>query len=351
MSPVTAPDALIDGDVDLLALAGRLSQAAGRGRVQRLERLAGGRNNRAYRLEMESGPPLVLKRYFSDPRDTRDRLGAEWNFVQHAWSRGIRAVPEPLACDGAELAGLYGFVEGRKLIASEVTQAHVDAAVDFALAVNKRPRPALAPASEACFSLAEHIATIERRVEQLTTLDAAAPHADEAQRLVQEKLFPAWNAVKAKLVTDAAAAGLAIDAALATEDACLSPSDFGFHNALVDDGGAVTFLDFEYAGRDDPAKLVSDFFCQPEVPVPLSLHAHYIDRLARGLSLDAAAFARCRMLLDAYRVKWTCIILNEFMPIGSARRAFASEADRAIRCADQFAKARGKIAEIEASIP
>ena len=77
-------------------------------------------------------------------RDTRDRLGAEWNFIAHAWSRGIRNLPEPLACDAAEHAGLYGFVPGRKLTASEVTPAHVDAAIDFVLAVNARPRPALA---------------------------------------------------------------------------------------------------------------------------------------------------------------------------------------------------------------
>jgi len=52
--------------------------------------------------------------------------------------------------------------------------------------------------------------------------------------------------------------------ALPADETCLSPSDFGFHNALVDPSGALSFLDFEYAGRDDPAKPVSDFFCQPK---------------------------------------------------------------------------------------
>ena len=31
--------------------------------------------------------------------------------------------------------------------------------------------------------------------------------------------------------------------------------------------GELCFLDFEYAGWDDPAKMVADFFCQPAVPV------------------------------------------------------------------------------------
>jgi hypothetical protein len=345
---VNAPDPITQDDAALLALANRLTAQAGRTTANALTRLAGGRNNQVYRLGMDGGPPLVLKRYFSDPRDSRDRLGAEWNFISHAWSRGIRVVPEPLACDRSEQSGLYGFAPGRKLAASELTRTHVDAAIDFVLAVNQRPRPALAPGSEACFSLAEHVATVERRVSRLRTIDAAAPHADQAQHLVTAKLFPAWTEVKARLAAGAEAAGLAIGQTLGPDDSCLSPSDFGFHNALVDDIGHLTFLDFEYAGRDDPAKLVSDFFCQPEVPVPLAYHAHFIDRMSEGLGLDAAGIARCRLLLDAYQIKWTCIILNDFLPLGAARRAFADTGAWTRRCAEQLTKAEAKLAALGA---
>jgi hypothetical protein len=343
---VNAPDAVVDTDGALLALAGRLAGNAGRGGVKAVVRLAGGRNNQVYRVELDNGSPLVLKRYFSDPRDPRDRLGAEWNFLQHAWSRGIRVVPEPLACDASLQAGLYGFVQGRKLTASELGSRHVDAAIDFILAVNAQPRAALSPASEACFSLAEHIATVERRVSRLATLDPDVPHAASAQHLVSTRLLPAWDAVRSRLAAAAKSAGLTLDQTLSLEDCCLSPSDFGFHNALVDDLGKVTFLDFEYAGRDDPAKLVSDFFCQPEVPVPAGYHASFLERVADGLGLDDAARARGRILLDAYRIKWTCIILNDFLPLGATRRAFADAGAWTARCADQLTKAEAKLAEL-----
>jgi hypothetical protein len=334
----------------LLALAQQLTAQAGRSAPRGLTRLAGGRNNQVYRLDTDHGP-LVLKRYFTDARDSRDRLGAEWGFISHAWSLGVRVVPEPLACKSAEQAGLYSFVQGRKLTPSELTPAHVEAAIAFVLAVNARPRPALAPGSEACFSLADHIGTIERRVARLTTLDADVPHVAEARRLVTVQLQPAWAAVKAGIADGAAAAGLATDQVLDRDQSCLSPSDFGFHNALIDDAGKLTFLDFEYAGRDDPAKLVSDFFCQPEVPVPLSLHRHFIDRIAQGLGLDAAGIARCGLLLDAYQIKWTCIILNDFLPLGAARRAFADTGAWAQRCAEQLAKAEAKLALVRVGTP
>jgi aminoglycoside phosphotransferase (APT) family kinase protein len=338
---VSASETQIDEDV--LASAHRLSASAGKGSVRTLSRLAGGKNNQVYRVETDDAL-LVLKRYFSDPRDHRDRLGAEWDFLTHAWSRGIRAVPEPLACDRENHEGLYSFVHGRKLGASELKREHIEAAIDFVLAVNARRRAPLASGSEACFTLAEHVATVERRVARLATLDLDAPHAKAAQHFVAAKLQPTWDAVKERLVAEARAAGLVLDQVLGPDESCLSPSDFGFHNALVDDAGKVTFLDFEYAGRDDPAKLASDFFCQPEIPVPLGYHAAFLTRLAQGLGLDEAAVARCRLLLDAYQVKWTCIILNDFLPLGAARRAFANAGAWSARCADQLAKAEAKLA-------
>ncbi len=168
---------------------------------------------------------------------------------------------------------------------SELKPAHVDAAIDFVLAVNVPPHAsALAPASEACFSLAEHIATVERRVARLATLDPDAPHVAEAQRLR----------------FDAAAAGVGCGQAASCyrctrRRACRWTEPIGAGRSLPvavgfrlpqragrRDGPRLTFLDFEYAGRDDPAKLVSDFFCQPEVPVPLAFMRHFIDRMARG---------------------------------------------------------------------
>jgi hypothetical protein len=335
-------------DQTLLALANRLVVTAGRGRANALSRLDGGKNNQVYRVATDAGDAVVLKHYFSDPRDPRDRLAAEWSFLRHTWLRGVRAVPEPLASDATARVGLYGFVPGRKLLATELKPHHIDAAIDFVLAVNAAPRSpgALAPASEACFSLADHIATVDRRVARLTTLDPAAPHVQAALRLVNGTLLPKWSAVKARLTKDAHDAGLEIDRALRPDECCLSPSDFGFHNALADEAGRVTFLDFEYAGRDDPAKLVSDFFCQPEIQVPLNYYPGFLTHLADGLELGAAGRARCRILLDAYRVKWSCIILNDFLPVGAARRSFADAGVWEIRCQNQIKKAEAKIGEI-----
>ncbi len=323
-----------------LELATLLTQAAGLAPPAEVLRLTGGKNNRVFRVTLQNGRGVVLKLYHADPRDTRDRLGAEWAFVNYAWDRGVRNLPQPLAQDRARHAGLYSLIPGEKLAAGAVTARHVEAALDFLLAVNAAPRDPLSlrPASEACFSLGEHLAIIERRLQRLQSLDPAVPLRHEAEAFIRNRLLPDWLGVQARVRAIADSLGIDLAAPLDAEATCVSPSDFGFHNALQH-GEGLAFLDFEYAGRDDPAKLAGDFFCQPEVPVPLTHHAAFVSRWIKGLGLGEEHAARCHILLSAYCVKWACIILNDFLPVGAARRAYANLEQTAERCAAQLRRA------------
>lgn len=323
---------------EVLAIAARLFGKAALAPPVSAERLSGGKNNRVFLVGDAAGARRVIKLYHVSDADRRDRLGAEWRFISYARARGIDTVPEPLAMDREDHAALYSHCPGHKLAPGAVGHAHVEAALAFIIALNRTPRAldGIAPGSEACFSLADHLATVARRVARLADLDRTAPHADAAAAFVADELVPAWERVQQRIV---AAAGTAGDAALPQEARIVSPSDFGFHNALVADG-TVSFIDFEYAGLDDPAKLVGDFFSVPEIPTPQASLDPFIDGLQAGLSLGESFGRRARLLLDAYRIKWACIILNDFLPLDEARRAFALGTDRAERCRAQLDKAQ-----------
>lgn len=338
----------MSGEPEPIAAAAPLLAEAGLPASRSVARLAGGKNNRVYLLTLADGSDCVLKAYFRDARDPRDRLGAEWRFLSYARARGIGAVPAPLAKDDSAGVALYTRLSGAKLDPGGVTPGLVEAAAAFVVDLNRPPRDAsgLAPASEACFSLAEHVAAVERRVARLRTLDAEAPHRADAERLVVETLAPLWTRVRARIEDFAGSAGIRLDEPLPADGRIVSPSDFGFHNALVQDGRAG-FLDFEYAGLDDPAKLVGDFYSVPEIPTPDATFDGFVGRLARDLSLGGGFVARARALLGAYRVKWACIILNDFLPGDAARRGFALAGDRAARCRAQLDKARARLARID----
>lgn len=328
----------------------RLLAAAGFGPARELVPLAGGANNRVYRVEAENGE-AVLKSYFRHPGDPRDRLGAEWAFSRFAWEARLRCLPKPLASDADAGLALFEMVNGRKPAVDDMNADAVEQAADFVRDLNAARRHPLAArlgaASEACFSLAEHLGTVGRRVDRLasvTDLEAAA--------FVRRNLLPTWDVVRAGLIDDAGDMGLSLERTIEPPARCVSPSDFGFHNALVEvePGKRVRFLDFEYAGWDDPAKLVCDFFCQPAVPVP----PRYLESFARSVAEcfpDArAVLARTRLLLPVYHVKWVCIRLNEFLPTGGRRREFSLPAhELAARRDRQLAAAREALAALQSS--
>jgi hypothetical protein len=125
------------------------------------------------------------------------------------------------------------------------------------------------------------------------------------------------------------------------EHRVLSPSDFGFHNALKDEAGKLWFFDFEYAGWDDPAKLLCDFFCQPQVPVSIEHADRFLETLQMAVG-DEDLPARYKMLLPLHAAKWACILLNEFLKPDAERRRFAGLQDRRVA---QLEKARAMLAK------
>jgi hypothetical protein len=308
-------------DIGVRKLAEILAARAGLGLPAIVEPMGGGRNNRVFRV-VAGSQAVVMKCYHHDPNDQRDRLQTEWGFLSHVTACGVHNVPRPLACDASHYAALYSFVAGRRPIA--VDDDLVRQAAAFAAAINRAPcePAALAPASEACFSIGDHLATVDQRVRRLQDLDISAPDAEQALDLVENRLLPAWTRTKLAIEKHVVGRGVSLTSTIPRE--IISPSDFGFHNALIGPDARVSFLDFEYAGRDDPAKLICDFFCQPALLVPLHLYADFTDRLKAALALSEDELWRAQLLLDAYRIKWVCIMLNEFSSMGARRRAFAA---------------------------
>lgn len=324
--------------------AARLVERAGLGRLEALTPLAGGANNRVLRADTAGGP-AVLKLYFHHPADPRDRMGAEYAFLTAAWDGGVRCVPRPLAADPARHMALYGFVPGTRPAAA--TAALVDQAAGFIAALQSLRSAAghLPPGSEACFTIAAHRATVERRLARLAALSPGTDLHAAASRLVRDEALPRFHAITTP------ADG---DEPLPPERRCLSPSDFGFHNALVDGNGRAVFVDFEYAGWDDPAKLVGDFFHQPAVPVTMDHYPAVRDRIAALFPAPAATARRCDAVMPLYALKWVAILLNDFLPTGGSRRAFSAghetEAQTEARLHRQLDKAHGALARL-ATLP
>ena len=157
------------------------------------------------------------------------------------------------------------------------------------------------------------------QIEKESEIDLSAYH------FIRNELVPLWESVRTDTMNQNKTGMVRIDEPLPETDICISPSDFGFHNAIQTDAGTIFFIDFEYAGRDDPVKMICDFFCQPEVPIPHSYLPMFSTRVLERLDNPESHYHRLRTLLPVHTIKWCCIILNEFLPVGRARRMFANQ--------------------------
>jgi len=321
MSPVT--------DTDLIDIVTPLTRDASLGPVTKITPLSGGANNRAYRVDTDAGP-FFLKVYYAPEPGGRNRLVSEYSFLSFAWEHGIQTVPRPVTWSETENIGLYEFVDGVRCSAERLTDLHSAGAVRFIRELqglrNVPEALDLIPAAEACFTINEHLESLRRRVKRLAdiTVDNETVEIDrDVRRWVEEEMLPvcAQTTEWAHAATIAAAVNPADP--LPMVDRCLSPSDFGFHNAICRPDGTVCFVDFEYAGWDDPAKLVGDYRSQPELPVPAGFGKQLLQALCETSDDPDACRWRCELLLPVCRLKWCCILLNEFLPAAGKRRQFA----------------------------
>lgn len=313
--------------------------------VRALAPLGGGRNSQVYRLETEEGRVFALKAYFRHPGDPRDRLGTEFGTLRFLWNHGLRCVPQPLAMEAEAGLGLYEFIGGHAQ--NPPGDADLDAARDFlvslrALASEPAARD-LREASEACFSFHDISISIQMRLDRLGAVEPRLAQDSGLATFLQRDLEPAWRGLLEDCRQACRRSGLAFEAPLPQARRTLSPSDFGFHNALKRAEGMV-FLDFEYFGWDDPAKMLADFLLHPGMVLTLTQRQRFATGLLDHLNLDGLPL-RTRLCFPLFGIKWCLILLNEFLKGPLDRRAFADLGAQSAeeRQVQQLEKARLKL--------
>lgn len=305
----------------------------------------GGGNNRLFRATAGERH-FALKEYPRRAGDPRDRLGAEFGALQFLEQCGIADVPRPIAADGANGFALYEWIDGAAVV--EPTEADVDAALAFIARVHEcrdAPRAGTLPAaSEACLSPMDIVEQISRRFERLKDVARSEPPLAE---FLFEDYAPTAEAVEAWSRKEYSVLGWTFDRPIDPGDRSLSPSDFGFHNVIRRADGRLTFVDFEYFGWDDPAKLVADFLLHPGMRLSDDSYERFRTG-ALGIYGEKGAFAtRLALVYPLYGLRWCMILLNEFLPERwEARRRTGMHIDRDAATTGQLEKARQRISTV-----
>lgn len=320
------------------------------GEITAFQLLSGGRNNRVAKVEL-SGSSYLLKNYFYSVHDQRDRLNNEYSFADFAWSSGCRCIPKPVFRSNGLRSALYEYVPGIVVNSRSVSMNDIAQAIDFVMGINKQKAKApenFPVASEAGFSITEHVENTERRVKRLSEITGDSSAAIAVRNQIDERIIPLWNkvvrAVKTVLANDKS---LAKD--LKPNERWLSPSDFGFHNAIQKADGEIIFVDFEFAGWDDPVKLICDFANQPDNILRDDFSGKFRQKIFESQPVSDRIRDRHRILQPVFQLKWVCIILNHFLPLGKDRNLFTNSENLEKKQTEQITKMERMLGRAEAS--
>lgn len=294
--------------------------------VADLRFIGGGGNSRVSKVVLASGKSCVVKSYYSQCADWQERMDTEFNAYGLLRQNNIESVPVPIAKDEQSKSAVYSFEDGRRVCTSDPFFDGFELFVKFAgelFYLSKQKQ--LADYKMAKASSLKHDALenqILRRIKILSNTCEDSSIASEMLNFFRDDFVPFFSEIciwrNAKL-KEAGKGGYFLQQGEWT----LSPSDFGLHNALMRDDGSFVFVDFEYFGRDDPAKMVADFLLHPAMDFSAHLRGKIVEDFGRIFD-DEFYILRLNTLLPLVGLKWCMIFLNEFLPHGAGRRAFAS---------------------------
>ena len=296
--------------------------------VTSVERIGGGRNSQVFKVSCGPARQYVAKLYPDDQPHGRDRLDAEFSSVQFMFDHGVECVPGPITAEPTCRYAIYEYIDGEKISSETVTPADVDQCVEFLLKLKgltgANGNGELPAAAEACFSVQEALDNIEHRLGALLALPRSDPQYMAMSNVLTDEFSVAFADVREACRSADGRLGRSLTDRIEPEHRTLSPSDFGFHNALRRPDGRIVFFDFEYFGWDDPAKMVVDFLLHPGMDLSGGLKQRFLASMLGGLRDDPGLEARVELVYPLFALKWCLILLNEFLPKHMERRALAS---------------------------
>lgn len=269
----------------------RVAEALGL-RVYAWERVLGGTQNRLFRLDTGDGPPLLAKLYVVD---RWPRLESEFATLRLLNAQQLARVPRALLRDDALSYAVYSFEPGVMRPAAELSRRDVEAIAAFTAELHRfGPHDLggeLAPAVDASFSTAGHLRVIHARL--------AGLESNSEARL---------SGVRARVDELLRGLGDTNLNELPRESWRLTTGDFGPNNMLFTSDGALTVLDFEAAGWDDPAHAVMGFVAHATCEdLPPSLSTLFLGEVAERTHLSAAEKERYAQVGRLMDLEWVAV--------------------------------------------
>lgn len=279
-----------------------------------LQIIKSGRNNKVFKANINN-ENFLIKFYPNEGIDNKFRLLREINFLKHLEKISISSTPKVLFFSEQQNLGIFEYISGTKFKECNLNRERVIECANFFNNINSnslRLKNDLLEASESFIDPYLFIKDIDNRIKKLLEFS----EGDKNFQSFFNHLNASWKKIKKNIKSYKFLEH-------SKNNLCVSPSDFGFHNCIVNKNDELIFIDFEYSGVDDPVKFICDFFSQPDIPVPLEYLDEFSNIALKYSNQKDFLIERAKILLPIFQIKWCCIIMNLFIPEVQERRIFS----------------------------
>jgi len=283
-------------------------------------------NNRIYKIQMDNGENYAVKQYLSLKEDSRPRLEAEFNHLKALKKLGFQNIPQPVLKDRSW--AVYSFIQGTSI--NVIGAVEIDKILSFITRLSdlssKLKDFAIFPGSDSRSCLGDYIDQIEKRSNRLIMGTKTFGLEKEINHFFKQKLLPHKEFICSKFYNSIECLGWDLQRPFKAEQKIFSPSDFGFHNILrgTDCQEELYFIDFEYSGWDDPAKLMADFFHHVGQDVSWEHKWYLLEKFAAHRKQDPDFLKRWETIIDLVGLEWVLIVLNILDSNEMERKQFAN---------------------------
>ena len=279
----------------------------------KIETIKSGRNNLVNKIYYKK-KIYIYKKYSKHKGNgiKYSRYNNETFFINFLRKKKINNLPLLVATNSKTQENIFNYINGNKI--NKITKKDILQCVSFIKkinkGINKKKYLNIKKATEACFSIEDHIQTADSRISMLSKFQKNSRFYKKAKFFVNNTLRKKLDKEKKNIFKSLTKKE--ISKKLGRKHLILSPSDFGFHN-VIKKNKKLFFFDFEYAGMDDPVKLISDFICQPDYRLNKNQSFFFYKNILKIFPYRKEIERRFKAVINVHRIKWCCVILSEIL--------------------------------------
>ena len=334
------------GDWSLNEVKSMANLINNRSEVESIEKLKGRGNSAVYKLNLSDGTKAALKMY--PEISYHDRLRSEFQSNKIFQDLKITNVQKPISFDSSLGIATYEWIEGKRVFLYGVKE--LKAALSFLSVLHHNTKAEqfknFPMAADACPKGLDIEKQIKRR---LLEFDKVSLKYNELEQFLKYDFKPLLNEIISwSQASWPSSPGYKIP--IDKNEFILSPSDFGFHNALYSQNDNLIFHDFEYFGWDDPVKLISDFSHHAAMNLSKEIEQLWFSEVSEIYGKHL--LGRLSAAWPMYGLNWCLIILNEFKDEVWSRRCSSDDSKSNLRdelLATQLAKSKNKLNALAAN--